>query len=380
MASQEFPDSLAPFEDQYQDMDGPSDISESSDVEQLDGSKEKKVKEPKEDKKDKQERLKKRSEELPDQSNFEAVSLYGLARGLQLGPIQRSIDNGFPFPKYLENHGVTTQNWGTFMEAIQRPLQPWSNSGRGLAYELESILDIVSRWDSEWFRKRGIVLRMDMPGEERYGLDFMDLYYEELEMTHTIKQNPKKQTYNMAARTAGNILKGKMKDAKPEELKSIRQLMFGSNRLVIDRISVLDDKPLYEKHGWARWDKQCLYAKKGLLNLPKEKPVLVDNEPWDFREMERPTRKDRWPPSKHFNYERYRGRFFRWVTYSLLSIPNGGCVSVAHHYSFFVPDGDSMDQRDPDEYEIIPCDELPRRIFQAKPLYNILNDTSLLPK
>lgn len=363
--------------------------SESSDyvhIEQLDGSKEKKEKKDKEDKKDKKEKKKKRREELelPDRRNVEEISLYGLSRGLQIGAVYHiQLSYGFPFPKYLETHGVTTQNWATFMEAICQPIALWDESFRGHAYELESILDIVSRWDSEWFRKKGLVLRMDMPGEERYGLDFMDLYNESIDRESsrlsTKYENPHKKTYNVAAGTAGVILKGKMKEANPKELKAVRKSMFESTRLVIDLISVLDNQSLYEKHGWARWDKQCAHAKKALLNLPKEKPVVVDNEPWDFKELEPPTRKDRWPPSKHFNYERYRGRVYTWVTYTT-SYSIGHSITIAHFHRFWLPDRDSMDQRQQGEDGIIPCDELPRQIFQARPLYNILHHPSSLPR
>ena len=131
-------------------------------------------------------------------------------------------------------------------------------------------------------------MRIDMPGEQKFGLDFMDLYYQ---------GTGNRKTFNVAQGMAGISHKGKMKKGKPRKLMKVREKMFKGTRIVIDLLSVLDDKTLYEQRGWLQWDKQSAAAKKSRLENPTENQLPVDNEPWHFSQIPVSNRVDHWPPS-----------------------------------------------------------------------------------
>lgn len=185
-----------------------------------------------------------------------------------------------------------------------------------------------------------------MPGEEKYGIDFMDLYYE---------GTGNRKTFNVGHGIAGHAEKGKMKEIKSYDLARVREKVFGSTRIVIDPITVLNDKSTYQQRGWALWDKQCAAAKKALMKKIV-KTNKVDNEPWDFNNLGfQPHRVDRWPPSKHLYYDRWRC--------TQHTIQSHGEHRAT--YTIYTPDSDSMDQRGhPRLSSVVPCDEVPRMILR----------------
>lgn len=167
MATQEFTHLIATSEGLHQDIAGQSDFSDSSDyvyIDQLDGSKAKKYK--------------KKGKTAPEEEPAEAVEpgAVSLPRGLMVMAYDsNNLDQGFPFPKVLFDFGLLKNDWLHFVQAISKPLKVWSDKQRGHAYEADAICDIASEWDIQYFRKKGLLMRIDMPGEQNYGLDFMDL-------------------------------------------------------------------------------------------------------------------------------------------------------------------------------------------------------------
>ena len=142
-------------------------------------------------------------------------------------------------------------------------------------------------------------MRLDMPGEEKFGLYTMLIYHD----------GPHKHFHHEIGAT-----------------EKIREKGFLFTRVVLDSISVLEDSQKAYDHGWTNWNKACEHAKK--MKLKTLSPPM-NNEPWDFNKL---ARVDRWPPSKHVYYDRFRGKEI------LIS------GERSSHY-VFIPDWDSMDQR-----------------------------------
>ncbi|KAF4637232.1 hypothetical protein G7Y89_g852 [Cudoniella acicularis] len=271
----------------------------------------------------------------------------GIPRGLQvMADNTPDLKTGFPWPKILDVYGISKDDWRTFCFALAEPLEPWLGQ-TGIAYEIEKILDICAEWDVQYFRKKGLIMRLDMPGEEKYGLDFMDLYYQ---------GDGNRWVYNVALSFAAKLDKGKVKDEKLKNLAKVRLKGFESTRVVLDPIKVLDNKKLADSRGWTNWTKHCADARCANNRNPPP-PVPIDNIPWDFNTNPIPKRVDRWPPSKHLYYERFRGKVIWIHSY-------GRYDSWANYaYCYFIPDPDSMDQSGIPRGEgpIYPCDEVPRR-------------------
>lgn len=186
--------------------------------------------------------------------------------------------------------------------------------------------------DKTYFRKKGLIARIDMPGEEKYGIDFMDL-------------SGGRRTYNVAHAFEGKIKeeKKKFKDTKESRLKRARLSAYSGTRIVLDPVSVLNNTKLAWERGWTQWIEVCAYAEQAMR---EKRPVPVDNKPWDFNKI--PTKRvDGWPPSKHLYYDRFRGH-------------NLDIEGYDEHYDFFIPDEDSMDKRGFDQ-SIISCDMVERR-------------------
>jgi hypothetical protein len=140
-------------------------------------------------------------------------------------------------------------------------------------------------------------MRIDMPGEEKFGLDFMDLHYE---------RRGFRKSCNIRHGLMRTKFKSKMKAVKATKLRRLpkmREKMFRGTRIVLDPIGVLDNPTLYRQRGWLQWDKQSLAAKTSLL----EKTALFEkmaanklptyNEFQNFREENKGKRVNRWPPS-----------------------------------------------------------------------------------
>lgn len=275
----------------------------------------------------------------------------GIPRGLQvMADWAPDLGRGFPYPKILATYDIFKNDWRTFCLALSEPTNKWGKQ-QGIAYEVEKILDIAAEWDVQYFRLKGLIMRLDMPGEEKYGLDFMDLYYQ--------KGGLNRKIFNVAHGFAGKLEKAKMKESKDSKLSKVRLKGFENTRVVLEPIHVLDHKHLADAHGWTQWIEQCEYARH--MRTEGAKKIVIDNKPWDFNTMDI-KRVDRWPPSKHLYYDRFRGKQI------IIEKSNGN--GYFYSYSYFIPDPDSMDQRGISNgaASILPCDEVPRRPIRKGPV------------
>ncbi|KAK6581668.1 hypothetical protein PZA11_005365 [Diplocarpon coronariae] len=218
-------------------------------------------------------------------------------------------------------------------------------SHKKIAYAIENILDACAEYDVKLFRPNGFMMRLDMPGEEKYGLDLMDIYHAKQGDVHTDNL-----TATLHEKEHLGAIKHKHhsreRSGDVRHLESLRQKAFRSTRLILDPIVVLKDPELAARRGWDRWILACSEARRLAEETP---PVKKDNKPW-FGYF--PVRMDRWPPSKHLYYERFRG--------SAHTVVNNKSSSA-----YIVPDHDSMDQRGaPGTSSILSCDEVEFVVLQ----------------
>ncbi|OWP03761.1 hypothetical protein B2J93_7248 [Marssonina coronariae] len=262
-------------------------------------------------------------------------------RGLQI--MARNTDTlagGFPFPMELSAFGFAKETWETFCSELTKSL-----ADKKIAYAIENILDACAEYDVKLFRPNGFMMRLDMPGEEKYGLDLMDIYHAKQGDVHTDNL-----TATLHEKEHLGAIKHKHhsreRSGDVRHLESLRQKAFRSTRLILDPIVVLKDPELAARRGWDRWILACSEARRLAEETP---PVKKDNKPW-FGYF--PVRMDRWPPSKHLYYERFRG--------SAHTVVNNKSSSA-----YIVPDHDSMDQRGaPGTSSILSCDEVEFVVLQ----------------
>ncbi|KAL2062146.1 hypothetical protein VTL71DRAFT_6412 [Oculimacula yallundae] len=273
------------------------------------------------------------SDSSPAQSPAQAFP-----RGIQImAKNTNTLEGGFPYPKELAPFGISKADWSVFCLKLTEPL-----ANKKIAYAIEKVLDICAEEDVMFFRPKGFILRLDMPGEEQHGLDMMDIYHTKLGSIHTdnfttMPRASKLKDHSGAIKHKHHV-RERSKDRK--HLESLRDKAFRSTRLIIDPIIVLKDPELATKRGWAGWIIASNQAQKLAAEAP---PKRMDNKPW-YGYF--PARWDRWPPSKHLYYDRFRGAFHAMGT-------------KKHPNSCFIPDYDSMDQRgSPYTSSVIPCDEV----------------------
>ncbi|KAH7310947.1 hypothetical protein BKA65DRAFT_352796, partial [Rhexocercosporidium sp. MPI-PUGE-AT-0058] len=99
----------------------------------------------------------------------------------------------------------------------------------------------------------GFIMRVDMPGEEQYGLDIMDIYHPKPGSIHTdnfATIPPHSKEFSGVIKHHHHIRK-RTKDRK--HLETLRDEAFRSTRLILDPVIVLKDPELATKRGWARW-------------------------------------------------------------------------------------------------------------------------------
>lgn len=241
-------------------------------------------------------------------------------RGIQImAKNTHTLEWGFPYPKELSPFGITKDDWASFCSKLTEPL-----AKQKIAYAVDAILDICSEEDVKFFRPKGFIMRLDMPGEEQYGLDIMDIYHPQLGSVHTdnfTTMPPHSKEHSGAIKHKHHV-RERTKDKK--HLETLREKAFRSTRLIIDPIIVLKDPQLATQRGWARWIIASNQAQKLANEAP---PKRMDNKPVSntfcspapcflralltLRPIEWygyfPARWDRWPPSKHLYYDRFRG-------------------------------------------------------------------------
>ncbi|KAK0105176.1 hypothetical protein ONS95_004426 [Cadophora gregata] len=257
-------------------------------------------------------------------------------RGIQImAKNTNTLEGGFPYLKELGPFGITKEDWAKFCSKLTEPL-----TNQKIPYAIEKVLDLCAEEDVKVFRPKGFIMRLDMPGEEQYGLDIMDIYHSQLGGVHTdnfTTMPPNSKEHSGAIKHKHHV-RERTKDRK--HLETLREKAFKSTRLILDPIIVLKDPHLATQRGWARWIIACNQAQKLAAEAP---PKRTDNKPW-YGYF--PARWDRWPPSKHLYYDRFRGTSH---TLGSKSSPS----------TCFIPDYDSMDQRgSPYTSSVVPCDEV----------------------
>jgi hypothetical protein len=270
---------------------------------------------------------------------------------------------GFKYPgEILSAYQISKKDWSDFCNAIAAPLGRYkglypgigdglfpgiydmkTNKGNYLHIRraIDDTLDIVTKWDRIFFRPRGLVMRMDMPGEAKYGLTFMDFFHKghidncSGVLTRRVMNYEDKKHHKL--------------DKKDKHLSRMLERGYCSTRIVLDEIGVLENDQVSEERGWTEWTRFTNHAR----SVPPV-PVLDKAK---RREMGKPF-DDRWPHSKHIYYERYRGE----------------AVSVGSGYGrnrrfiwVWRPSYDSLDQRNGEwmlaTRAVLPADgELPAEI------------------
>ena len=283
-----------------------------------------------------------------------------LPRGLQIMANNTvTLKKGFPYLKdVMMCYGIDKNDWVRFQQAMNVAILVTDSNptncipGRSTAYKIELLLDVVAEWDVRFFRPKGIVMRMDMPGEEKYGLDFMDLFY-------------KKRIVNASGASSREGIieeyqKGKSLEKRQKHIDRARGRGYCSTRIVLDPVKVLQNKDMAEARGWTAWIKMCNEAKRRKARplLPSRPNGLFAGDP----RLRLRARSDRYPPSKHFFYDRFRGREDH-------VLPDYDCeidqASVFHGHRAgcrWIPEEDSMDQRHGGilyRCTILPADDLP---------------------
>ena len=106
------------------------------------------------------------------------------------GRSSHGFHEGFPYPAtIMKKYDVSRKDWKLFCSAMDDVVSPFStesspwfgavkSGSKGDISELvDCVLDVVSAWDSRFFRPRGLLMRLDMPGEAKFGLTTMDIFH-----------------------------------------------------------------------------------------------------------------------------------------------------------------------------------------------------------
>jgi hypothetical protein len=325
-------------------------------------------------------------------------------RGLQI--LAEENDNlregfKFPYPRALAKCDITLSDWERIGGEIIGKFEP-CGGGRfhypqmsnfeinTIAKNIESVLDNVAELDVTFFRPRGLIMRMDMPGEQKFGLDDMDLYFGsssrvENHPIHSMRKfggetvhsrycqnwrwnicvectrSPKYFVDWLLANRAYRLTR-----SNRPHLRAVRRRFFGGTRIVIESLTVLQDSEKAHHHGWTHWIQQCKDAK---ATMPREDdkpmPILDDAkaikgyvaalEAYFEPMLERPIseRVFRWPPSKQIYYDRWRGHTD--VTNMKVEVKFG------KYLPRWIPWEDSMDKRMDTQWTpkcVVPADEI----------------------
>lgn len=133
-------------------------------------------------------------------------------------------------------------------------------------------------------------MRIDMPGEAKYGLTFMDFFHQD----HTDNCS------GILTRRVKNYEDSKHHklDKKDKHLGIMLERGYCSTRIVLDEVGVLENAQISKDRGWTEWTRISDHAR----SIP---PIPVLDQ--DKRTEMGKSFNDRGPHSKHLYYERYRG-------------------------------------------------------------------------
>jgi len=265
---------------------------------------------------------------IPYETNLENIrtpqepthSTHILPRGLivpcrlQVDPCYRVKDRGFgfhrgfPYPRALMMmYNITEHDWNSLCEAIHDVVRPYTTDapwfggvkthgevGADIPELIDLVLDTVSKWDASFFRPKGLIMRLDMPGEARFGLTTMDIYHKTLGKLGHIDNCQGILSHNTVKFEKGRTRRSTIKF---RHLRKLLESTYSSTRLVFDEISVLRDTETAYERGWMVWNASCHWARV-LKGQPKAFPCGFAA-----------ARVDRWPRSKHLYYERFVGNY-----------------------------------------------------------------------
>ncbi|RDW66940.1 hypothetical protein BP5796_09689 [Coleophoma crateriformis] len=291
---------------------------------------------------------------LPALTSHPVVSaaINPIPRGLQI-PAQKTNalwDGGFPYPPVLDAYGIGSGQWKVFWQSCLTALD--QTTTKSIAFNIEGILDNVARWDREYFRPRGLLMRWDMPGEQVFGLDCMDLYHDQHVDNMTFNPAPLVIPDDSESKSARRRKKAiKAKKACEKHRKTTRAYMFESTRVVLDHVSVLDNEEAALTRGWKAWVQACRMAVGDYTAEETEahRAIQRDNLPWDFQYLQR---RQRWPPSKQLYYDRFRAVVVQGT--------------MQGNTQGRIPMHDAMDQRLGDfKLSVLPADNIPFYLIRS---------------
>ncbi|KAH7390036.1 hypothetical protein BKA64DRAFT_111739 [Cadophora sp. MPI-SDFR-AT-0126] len=182
-----------------------------------------------------------------------------------------TLAGGFPYPQALAPFGISKEDSERFRTELTEPV-----TKQKIAYALEKVLDVCAEEDMKYFRSKGFIVRLDMPGEEHYGLDIMDIYHIQHGSVHTdnfTTMPPHSKEQNEAIKHK-HCVREETKDKR--HLETFRRKAFRSTRFMLDPIIVLMDPHLTTQRGWARWTIACSQAQKPAAEAPAKR---LDNKP-----------------------------------------------------------------------------------------------------
>ena len=233
---------------------------------------------------------------------------------LQVDPCYRVKDKGygfhqgFPYPRALMmKYGVTEHDWKSFCGAMHEVVRPYATDapwfgavnphgkeGADIPDLIDLVLDVVAKWDSSFFRPKGLIVRLDMPGEARFGLTTMDIWHKTLGTLGHIDN-----CQGVLSQRTLNFEKCGIRRStiKSRHLRKLLESTYSSTRLVFDEITVLQNTKMAYERGWMVWIASCHWA-----HILKERPKA-------FPSGLAAARADHWPRSKHLYYERFVGTY-----------------------------------------------------------------------
>jgi hypothetical protein len=153
------------------------------------------------------------------------------------------IRQGFPYPRAIEPL-ISEEEWKQIGPKLAESGPREIKNRTDMAYHIEQIMDTAALMNVKCFRPRGLLFRLDCPGEMKYGLDFMEIehdsQYHLAGMEEKALDQTPQDTFKEARRTRKGERSAKRKgEASPMKYERLKEMAFSSLRIVLDPISVL---------------------------------------------------------------------------------------------------------------------------------------------
>lgn len=161
------------------------------------------------------------------------------------------LSKGFSYPPMLAKLRIPGPEWAELGPRLTFNGPNNVIGATSMAYHVEQVLDTVAIIDQSYFRPRGLIMRLDMPGEEKYGLYFMDIYHYKKKGDHV--DNALAMATALENQTANGSQKYKETIQKESKVtahtnKFVRATAVNV-RLVFDSMNVLRDPVLAAHRG-----------------------------------------------------------------------------------------------------------------------------------